>query len=43
VRASYLEQAAAEPASWLILDAGRSPHELFIALMARLREAGWLA
>ncbi|MCC7408337.1 MAG: hypothetical protein IT442_09705, partial [Phycisphaeraceae bacterium] len=37
VRQGYLDQAAADPARYLVLDASQKPDEVFDALLAALR------
>jgi dTMP kinase len=43
VRASFLQQAAADPQKWLVLSGELPPEELKKRLLQHLRELGWLA
>lgn len=42
VRQSFLKQAAAEPKSWLVLNAEETPQQLFEKLLAALQQRGLL-
>ena len=43
VRSGFLEQAKQYPQDWLVLDAGKSPQDLFIELLSELKRRQWLA
>ena len=42
VRTGFLNQAAASPENWLVLNAAKTPDELFIELLAELTVRQWL-
>lgn len=42
VRDGFLQQALAHPQEWLVLDAAKSPSELFQILMQELKKRKWL-
>jgi dTMP kinase len=41
-RQGYLDEAKKDPTRWLVLDASKSPEELFKILEKRLKESTWL-
>jgi dTMP kinase len=43
VRQAFLLQARQASSAWLVLDASKSPDELFLILMAKLRGLKWLS